>query len=197
MKKIFEIIALCTLFAGCATSIIPEKPEYVDEATLADAGPDKNIYRDYGQAMASSDDNPLTVYWQDSHKAEIAEATKPSNLVKLIESDAAAQKMLAEVKEAYKTDQLTMMQIGAISQLVMCSKCPKAPAFRQRWTAALIAAIESTDDVYRKSFYLDQLRWCGSRENLPAIRKIKREAQCKHIREFAAQVEREIENSMQ
>lgn len=197
MKKSLFIIAFVSLFAGCATSIIPNEPQYMDQTVLNNAAPDKNPFRDYGKAQEQLDSAPLTVYWQISHKDEIAEATKPSNLIKLIETDAAARKLLAQVKEDYKTEPLLMMQIGAISQLVMSPKCTNASALRQRWTSALLAAIESTDDNYRKSLYLDQLRWCGMEENLPAIRKIAKQSNCKCIRDFAAQVEREILHSIQ
>ena len=39
-------------------------------------------------------------------------------------------------------DPLVLTQISAVTQFVMCPKCPKAPARRKLWTAALERARE-------------------------------------------------------
>ena len=62
--------------------------------------------------------------------------------------------------EAYDGDPIALTQIAALTQLVMCPKCPKAPACRKVWVAALERAKAATDDGYVKTFCDQQLRLC-------------------------------------
>ena len=46
----------------------------------------------------------------------------------------------------------------------MCPKCPKAPACRKVWVAALERARDAAKDDYVKTFCRQQLWWCGYRK---------------------------------
>ena len=192
LKNLFAGVLVAGLMAGCATApdaTAPKKeltePEMVQLT-------DPNPFANYAPAMVSSAEFPLTVNWQDAHKAEVAEATKPETLAKFLESDLTAGKLLAEVKEAYKTEPIVMMQIASISQLVMCPKCPKAPKNRAKWTTALLAAAKDAPDTYRQMFFLDQLRWCGYADEADAVRAIGKASKDKAVQDFAEQVAKEI-----
>lgn len=192
LKKFFAGMLVAGLMAGCATAPEATAPKKdLTEPEMVQLK-DPNPFANYGPAMQSSAEFPLTVNWQDDHKAEVAEATKPETLAKFLESDLSAGKLLAEVKEAYKTDPIVMMQIASISQLVMCPKCPKAPKNRAKWTAALLAAAKDAPDAYRKMFFLDQLRWCGHADEASAVRKIGKASKDKAVKDFAEQVAKEI-----
>lgn len=192
LKKFFAGMLVAGLMAGCATAPEATAPKKdLTEPEMVQLK-DPNPFANYGPAMQSSAEFPLTVNWQDDHKAEVAEATKPETLAKFLESDLSAGKLLAEVKEAYKTDPIVMMQIASISQLVMCPKCPKAPKNRAKWTAALLAAAKDAPDAYRKMFFLDQLRWCGHADEASAVRKIGKASKDKAVVDFAEQVAKEI-----
>lgn len=224
MKKILGI-ALVALVAGCATAPVVEKPADVEKAASAEPElpqlTDPNPFANYGAGMASDKARPMAYEWQSAHDAEIAAATRPEVLLKFLESDEAAVKLLDEVKPDYKTDPIVLIQIGAISQLVMCTKLPDAPKFRALWTKALLGrvAASQTKDTYCALFYLDQLRWCGQPDEAKELRKLagswnrirykvtqsgntvtaepqpqteQEKTDTRHVREFIAQVEREI-----
>ena len=192
LKKFFAGMLVAGLMAGCATAPEATAPKKdLTEPEMVQLK-DPNPFANYGPAMQSSAEFPLTVNWQDDHKAEVAEATKPETLAKFLESDLSAGKLLAEVKEAYKTDPIVMMQIASISQQVMCPTCPKAPKNRAKWTAALLAAAKDAPDSYRKMFFLDQLRWCGHADEASAVRKIGKASKDKAVKDFAEQVAKEI-----
>ena len=216
-RMLWGVALAVGLMAGCATDKVEEPPTF--EPTVAAGDKDPNPFADYGAGMANTKEFPLAVNWQDAHKAEVAAATEPEALRRFLASDEAARALLAEVKEAYTTDPIVMIQIGAVSQLVMCPRCPDAPKLRALWTDALLKRIGFSQNVYHVMFCLDQLRWCGRPEDAKALRKLaanweKRvykaspiqngvritpepqteedKAATRRVREFIAQVEREI-----
>ena len=151
MKKLnlFYSLAIAALMTGCMTSREANLPE-----------PNSKQYYDYGAAMKSTAELPLLANWQIEHAKEIEEATKPAVLERFLESAEAADALLAEVKADYKSDPMKLTQIAAVTQLVMCPKCPKAKAWRMVWTQALARALDDAEDEYRVAFYRDQLNWC-------------------------------------
>lgn len=171
MNKFLTVTMLATLFAGCCT-----------ERDVYDIRPGEE-----------DDGIPVAVAWQNDHNAELEAAMKPAALAKYVKSAAAADALLAEVKPAYATDPMVATRIGAISQLVMCPKCTKAPACRKLWTAALLRAAEGSVDAYRTMFFLDQLRWCGTRDQVAGIRAVGVKAREKCVQDFALWVARELE----
>lgn len=189
-RMLWGVALAVGLMAGCATDKVEEPPTF--EPTVAAGDKDPNPFADYGAGMASTTEFPLTVNWQDAHKAEVAAATEPETLRRFLASDEAARALLAEVKEAYTTDPIVMIQIGAISQLVMCPRCPDASALRARWTGALLERIRFSQDVYHVMFCLDQLRWCGCAGQADAVRLLGEKAGDRAVNEFAALVAREL-----
>ena len=73
---------------------------------------------------------------------------------------AGADDLLAKIGTAYDGDPVALTQIAAVTQFVMCPKCPDAPARRKLWTAALKRAKAASDDGYVKTFCNQQLRLC-------------------------------------
>ena len=143
MKKLFLALFASSLLVACTTT---KKDAY-------DIRPD-----------AAKDATPTAVEWQNANDAKLAAQTKPDVLVKFVESPAAADALLAQVGVAYSGDPLVLTQIAGVSQLVMCPKCPKAPAYRKVWVAALERARDAAKDDYVKTFCRQQLWWCGYRK---------------------------------
>ena len=109
---------------------------------------------------AKDDGAPTSVHWQNANDAKLKAATTPEVLAKFVESDAAADALLAQIGPAYKGDPLVLTQIGCVTQLVLCPKCDKAPARRKLWVAALERAWANTTDDYVKTFCRQQLDLC-------------------------------------
>jgi len=134
-----SLVLFASLFVGCATT----------EGDYADVKP------------AITDDGvPTGVEWQGAHDAELAAATRQETLAAFVASDAAADALLAKIGNAYKGDPLVLTQIAAVTQLVMHPTCPKAPACRARWVAALKRAKAVATDDYVKIFCEQQLWQC-------------------------------------
>lgn len=148
MKKLILALFASSLLVACTTAKeTAKKNEY-------DIRPDEKA----GQKVQTA------VEWQNANDAKLAEQTKPEVLVKFVESPAAADALLAQVGTAYTGDPLVLTQIACVSQLVMCPKCPKAPACRKVWVAALERARDAAKDDYVKTFCSQQLWWCGYRK---------------------------------
>ena len=137
---------------------------------------------------ANVSNGPSAVDWQHKENAKLAEATKPEALAKFVKDAAAAEALLAQVKPAYATDAMVATQIAAITQLVMTPKCPKAPACRKVWTAALLKAAETSTEQYRTMFFLEQLRWCATKDQNDALAALGAKTQWKAVKDFIPMV---------
>ena len=135
---------------------------------------------------------PSAVAWQNDNNAALETAMRPQALAAYVQSPEAADRLLAEVKPAYATDPMAATRIAAVTQLVMCPKCDRAPAGRTVWSEALIRAAEGSADAYRTVFLLDQLRWCGKPEQTGRILAIGAKAKEPCVKEFAGWVAREL-----
>ena len=144
------------LAAGCATEC--KYGAFEPKGELAPSNP--TTYADYGAAMSHCDGKQMAYEWQQANSGAIEEATKPSVLAKFVETPAAADALLAKIGTAYDGDPVVLTQVAAVTQLVMCPKCPKAPACRKVWVAALERARAGTDDGYVRTFCDQQLRLC-------------------------------------
>ena len=141
--------------AGCASS---KYGEFTPKGELA---PSKaTAYAGYGQAMSHVDGYQMAYEWQRKNPAAVAEATKREVLAAFVKDDASADALLAKIGTSYDGDPIALTQIAAVTQLVMCPKCPKAPACRKVWVAALERARAKTDDGYVRTFCDQQLRLC-------------------------------------
>ena len=127
-------------------------------------------YHDYGPAMESTKEQPLTSVWQSEERAAIDAAVSDVALAAIAADATCACALLAKVQGAYTTDPLTLTQIAALSQWVMkrdswldqlCFWSPTHADGRKVWVKALVETAESSSDVYVKMLCLDQLRWCG------------------------------------
>ena len=143
------------LVAGCATQ---KYGEFTPKGELGQ--PNATAYASYGAAMAHVDGYQMAYEWQRANPQLVAEATKPEVLRAFVETPAAADALLAKIGTSYDGDPVALTQIAAVTQLVMCPKCPKAPACRKVWVAALERARAASDDGYVKTFCDQQLRLC-------------------------------------
>ena len=143
------------LVAGCATQ---KYGEFEPKCELGQ--PNATAYASYGDAMAHVDGYQMAYEWQRANPKLVEEATKPDVLRKFVETPAAADALLAKIGTSYDGDPVALTQIAAVTQLVMCPKCPKAPACRKVWVDALERARAASDDGYVKTFCDQQLRLC-------------------------------------
>ncbi len=203
MKKLlFVTLAAATITACTSTK---NEPAAVTTATpvkkdapVAKAAPAKEIKDDFFSPRNDFPNVPTSAQWEEKNRAALAEATKREVLVKFVESEKAASDLLAQVKAHYQTDCIAARQIAAVTQLVMCQKCPKAPGFRKIWTSALLKAAQESTNAYRTVFFLDQLRWCGCPSQAKAIDEIAAKAKkiaddAKSVADFATQTANEID----
>ena len=143
------------LVAGCATQ---KYGEFEPKGELGQ--PNATAYASYGAAMAHVDGYQMAYEWQRANPKLVEDATMPEVLKKFVETPAAADALLAKIGTSYDGDPVALTQIAAVTQLVMCPKCPKAPACRKVWVAALERARAASDDGYVKTFCDQQLRLC-------------------------------------
>ena len=151
--------ALALAMAGCTTC-----EKYGKFTPKAEAQPAEVAFSDYGAAMAHHDGYQMAYEWQRQNPDAVKKATEPKVLAAFVASDAAADALLAKIGTAYDGDPIALTQIAAVTQLVMCPKCSKAPAGRQVWVAALQRARAATDDGYVRTFCDQQLRLCEYRK---------------------------------
>ena len=158
-EKLVRVSSLASLVlllaAGCATQ---KYGEFEPKCELGQ--PNATAYASYGAAMAHVDGYQMAYEWQRANPKLVADATKPEVLKAFVETPAAADALLAKIGTSYDGDPVALTQIAAVTQLVMCPKCPKAPACRKVWVAALERARAASDDGYVKTFCDQQLRLC-------------------------------------
>ena len=159
MEKLVRVSSLASLVlllaAGCAAQ---KYGEFEPKCELGQ--PNATAYASYGAATAHVDGYQMASAWQRANPKLVADATKPEVLKAFVETPAAADALLAKIGTSYDGDPVALTQIAAVTQLVMCPKCPKAPACRKVWVAALERARAASDDGYVKTFCDQQLRLC-------------------------------------
>jgi hypothetical protein len=143
------------LAAGCAT---PKYGEFEPKCELGQ--PNATAYASYGAAMSHVEGYQMAYEWQTNNVQAVKDATKPEALAKFVSSDAAADALLAKIGTAYDGDPIALTQIAAVTQMVTCPKCGKAPERRKLWVAALKRTRTNTDDGYVRTFCDQQLRLC-------------------------------------
>ena len=158
-EKLVRVSGLASLVLLLAAGCVTQKyGEFEPKGELGQ--PNATAYASYGAAMAHVDGYQMAYEWQRANPQLVAEATKPEVLRAFVETPAAADALLAKIGTSYDGDPVALTQIASVTQLVMCPKCPKAPACRKVWVAALERARAATDDGYVKTFCDQQLRLC-------------------------------------
>ena len=155
MPRIAVFTAAALLFAGCATE---KYGAFEPKGELAPSNP--TAYAKYETAMAHCDGVQMAYEWQRENPKAVETATKKETLAGFVKSPEAADALLAKIGTSYNGDPIALTQIAAVTQLVMCPKCPKAPECRKIWVAALERARAGTDDGYVRTFCDQQLRLC-------------------------------------
>ena len=193
MKSLFyrgvAAVMLAAVVVGCTTtqeSVEPVIPEMTG---------DPNPFADYGKGMASYKNLPMAVEWHNQNAAALAKETDFQALQQYVMLPKNADDLLAQVKEAYKTDPMVATKIAGVSQIVMCQKWEKAPAAREIWTCALLGAAEKAKDDYRKMFFLDQLRWCGKNAQADKVLAVGQKSGSKAVNDFATMVAKELKEA--
>ena len=179
IATLFAAVAALNLAAASPEPVLPE---------IADANP----YANYDAAMRSVKGKMMAVEWQAANSNVLAKATSRETLSGILADDKAVASLLAVVNEPYKANPVALTQIAAISQLVMCPKCDKAPKCRWKWTAALVKAAKEAKTPYATMFFLDQLRWCGHVEEAKAVREIGAASSDRAVKDFSKMVADEI-----
>ena len=185
-------IALGLSVFGCATTEKASEAVKSVEPVLPVVKGDPNPFADYGKGMASDKDLPMAVEWHNQNAAALAKETDFKALQQYVMLPKNADDLLAQVKEAYKTDPMVATKIAGVSQIVMCQKWEKAPAAREIWTCALLGAAEKAPDEYRKMFFLDQLRWCGKSAQADKVLAVGQKSGSKAVNDFAVMVAKEL-----
>ena len=170
---------------------------------------DPNPFAGYGPAMAPKAGDPMAVEWQKTAEAQIAAATTPKALMEHLWDADCADRLLAKLQGAYKTDPLTLTVIGAVSQFVMqavigrangcqklCSTPGAKPCRRKIWNLACLRAFNKTKDAYVQTFLLDQLRWSGCKCRTNDILKLKPNAANEDVKKYIDWVAAEVSGAM-
>ena len=155
LKSRIAFVSIALLAGGCATERYGQfepKPELAPSTGVAFAA--------YGPAMRHHDGYDMAYEWQRREAKALSDATRPEVLSAFVASDGAADALLARIGTSYDGDPLALTQIAAVTQLVMTPNCPKAPACRKVWVAALERRRAATDDGYVRTFCDQQLRLC-------------------------------------
>ena len=155
LMSLVPAVAALLMMAGCATA---KYGEFEPKSAVAESNP--VAYANYRSAMKHCDGYEMAYEWQQKNPQAVAAATRPEVLAGFVASDAAADALLAKIGTSYDGDPVALTQIAAVTQFVMCPKCPKAPARRVLWVAALKRARAATDDGYVRTFCDQQLRIC-------------------------------------
>jgi len=155
LMSLASTVSLVLLLAGCATA---KYGEFEPKPALGPSSPE--AYASYGPAMKHHDGYEMAYEWQQKNPKAVADATRPQVLKAFVASDEAADALLAKIGTSYSGDPLVLTQIAAVTQLVMCPKCPNAPARRVLWVAALKRARAAAGDGYVRTFCDQQLRIC-------------------------------------
>ena len=157
-------------------------------ATCFAAGKKKDVY-DIRPEAEKETDAPTAEKWQAQNRAKLAEATKDEVLAAFVKDAASASTLLSEVKPGFQTCPVKAFQIAAVTQYVMLP----GKAGRALWAGQLLAFAEKAEQPDVKMFYIDQLRWCGLKDQAGKVRELGKASGKKCVQEFAEQVATELD----
>lgn len=181
MKKLLVLAVLvsATMFAWCA---------------------DPNPFSTYVKAMAHYDGFSMAAEWQNANDSAIASATTDEVLSAIVADKKNSCALLSCVRGAYYTEPIVAVQAAAVSQWVMrddpwyCLFWNGSHASgREVWTGCLLEHAIASEDAYVVQFCLEQLRWCGFRDQAAAIRDIGEKSSSLAVKGFADMVARGLE----
>ena len=153
-----SVAAALLLFAGCATQ---KYGPFEPKSLSGDTEKAREVMdRAYSGGMGHHEGYEKAYEWQQKNPKLVADATKKDVLAGFVACPKAADALLAKIGTSYDGDPVALTQIAAVTQFVMCPKCPKAPARRALWVDALKRARANTDDGYVRVFCDQQLRLC-------------------------------------
>ncbi len=152
------------------------------------AGKKKDVY-DIRPEAEKETDAPTAEKWQAQNRAKLAEATKDEVLAAFVKDAASAAALLSEVKPGFQTCPVKAFQIAAVTQYVMLP----GKAGRALWAGQLLAFAEKAEQPDVKMFYIDQLRWCGLKDQAGKVRELGKASGKKCVQEFAEQVATELD----
>ena len=143
---------------------------------------------------------PLFSDWQAQNEKPLASALADEEIAGFAGSEDAARGLLARVRPDYQTDPLDACRIMETTHWVMVDADSSWYEFwrahrqsiRRIWTEALLKAAETASDAYVANFFLEQLRWCGSADQVPRIAQIGEKSGDKAVRDFVRWVVREL-----
>lgn len=144
-------------------------------------------YSNYSSGMAY--EKGKASEWQKDNRMAIDRVTAVNAVATCVSNEAAADKLLSKLKGAYETDSVAAVQIAAISQFVMDKSQMKS---RCLWTHALVRKMQSAEDAYVRQFCLEQLRCCGTVEQVPFLRNMMSEDPSPAVRDMAEIVSVEL-----
>ena len=157
-------------------------------ATCLAAEQKKKDAYDIRPEAAKPTDAPAAEKWQSQNRAKLAEATKDEVLAAFVKDVVSASALLSEVKSGFQTDPLKAFQIAAVTQYVM----RPGKSGRTLWAGQLLVSATKAEKNDVRMFYLDQLRWCGLKEQADKARDLGKASGEKCVADFADMVADEL-----
>lgn len=144
---------------------------------------------------------PTAAEWQDvkENAAALAAATAEDKLAAHVSSAESAEALAGKARGAYYINVIDAHVIAAVTQYVMKDNTPwwmfwasDVSAERARWIAALIKMAMNAKDAYVAQFCIDQLRWCATKNEIPAIKEIAAKFSDKGVSSIAEMAVKEL-----
>lgn len=144
---------------------------------------------------------PTAAEWQDvkENAAALAAATAEDKLAAHVSSAESAEALAGKARGAYYINVIDAHVIAAVTQYVMKDNTPwwmfwasDVSAERARWIAALIKTAMNAKDAYVAQFCIDQLRWCATKDEIPAIKEIAAKFSDKGVSSIAEMAVKEL-----
>jgi hypothetical protein len=144
---------------------------------------------------------PTAAEWQDvkENAAALAAATAEDKLAAHVSSAESAEALAGKARGAYYINVIDAHVIAAVTQYVMKDNTPwwmfwasDVSAERARWIAALVKTAMNAKDAYVAQFCIDQLRWCATKDEIPAIKEIAAKFSDKGVSSIAEMAVKEL-----
>lgn len=133
----------------------------------------------------------------------IATATSDEVVAAVASDEAKMRELCSKVAAGYQTDPVAACQIAALSVWVMANAGDPWYVFwrssreseRAKWVDVLLSSAGAASDEYVVSYFLDQVRWCGSKADAAKVKALgEAKKSSVHIREMADMVADELDS---